>query len=382
MDLKKYLVEQINVSDDEYEITSIEVNDGEKLKKGDPILSYESSKADFEIVADFDGYCYLNPLLKLGENVKVGEYIACLSENEIKNSNIFTNIDLKLSSNNDSDITITKKARLLIEKNNISTESLNFSNKIITEDDVKNYLSKNEVDFRNINYYYDKKEDNFGLVFPKSPAKKIAVIGAGKSALQILDIIIHLNKEITIFYDQNDNLKGKKLFGVEIHKYDEMQILDDYNNELFDEVIVSFSSDIKNRELTYLALKKLNINIPNLIHPKAYVSPSVKLGDGNIIFSNTIINSFSNIGSNNFISSFCNIEHHNHIGSHNTFGPSVVFSGSCKIDDSCKFGTGIFVEPRVEIKSECIISSGSIIQRNLKNKTLVKTKITQDYKDL
>lgn len=383
MDLKKYLVEQINVSDDEYELTSIQVNNGDKVKKGDPILSYESSKADFEIIADFDGYCYLKPSLREGNNVKVGEYIACLSENEINNSNIFTNNNNNKSSEiNDSEITITKKARLLIKNNNIKIESLEFSNNIITEVNVKKFLSKNEIDFRKMDYYYNKSESDFGLDFSKNPVKKIAVVGAGKSALQILDIIVHLNKRVTVFYDQNEDLEGKKLFGIEIHKYDEKQILEDYNNKLYDEIIVSFSSDIKNRKLIYLNLKKLKLSIPNLIHPKAYVSPSSTIGDGNIIFANTIINSFSKIGSNNFISSFCNLEHHNYLGSHNTFGPGVMFSGSCKIGDSCKFGTGIFIEPRVEIESECVISSGSIIQRNLKNKTLVKTKIFQDFKNL
>ena len=382
MDLKKYLVEQINVSDNEYELTYINVINGDKIKKGDPILSYESSKADFEIIADFDGYCYLKPALKVGNSIKVGEYIACLSENEINDSNIFTNINNKSSEIIDSDITITKKARLLIEKNNIKIESLDFSNEIITEFDVKKFLSKNETDFSKMDFYYNKDKFDIEINFPENPKKKIAVVGAGKSALQILDILYHSDKLITIFYDEDDKLTGKKLFGIEIFKFNTKQILDDFNKGLFDEIIVSFSSDLNNRKLTFQSLKKLSIPIPNLIHPHAYISPTVKIGEGNIIFAKTIVNAFSEIGSNNFISSFCNIEHHNYLGSHNTFGPGVMFSGSCKIHDSCKFGTGIFIEPRVVISSDCIISSGSIIQKNLKVKTLVRTKITQEYKDL
>lgn len=43
-------------------------------------------------------------------------------------------------------------------------------------------------------------------------------------------------------------------------------------------------------------LKSEKINIPNLIHPRAYISPSVELGYGNIVCAMSAINSNAIIG--------------------------------------------------------------------------------------
>ena len=47
--IKEYKIDQINVSDDDYKITSIYKKSFDKVKKGDLIFSYESSKAVFDV---------------------------------------------------------------------------------------------------------------------------------------------------------------------------------------------------------------------------------------------------------------------------------------------------------------------------------------------
>jgi acetyltransferase EpsM len=54
----------------------------------------------------------------------------------------------------------------------------------------------------------------------------------------------------------------------------------------------------------YLLFQQLNIpegRLANFIHPKAYLAPSVKLGRGNVILSNTSVNSNVEIGTLNII---------------------------------------------------------------------------------
>ena len=47
-------------------------------------------------------------------------------------------------------------------------------------------------------------------------------------------------------------------------------------------------------------------------------------------------------------------------------------SGNVKIGNTNRFGTGIFIEPFLEIGNTCIISSGSIITTNISNNSTVK----------
>ena len=78
------------------------------------------------------------------------------------------------------------------------------------------------------------------------------------------------------------------------------------------------------------------------------------------------------IGNNNFLSAYTNIEHHNILGDHCTFGPGIFTSSRVKIDNHIKFGTGIFIEPGVSIGSDSIVSSGSVLVKNVDEKTIVK----------
>ena len=53
--ISEILIEQVNVSDDEYKLVELLFDSGVKITKGQHILSYESSKSVFEYEADVDG---------------------------------------------------------------------------------------------------------------------------------------------------------------------------------------------------------------------------------------------------------------------------------------------------------------------------------------
>ena len=50
----------------------------------------------------------------------------------------------------------------------------------------------------------------------------------------------------------------------------------------------------------------------------------------------------------------------------------MIFSGSCKISDSNKFGTGIYIEPKISIGHDCVISSGVVIRQNIPSSSVVR----------
>jgi acetyltransferase-like isoleucine patch superfamily enzyme len=202
----------------------------------------------------------------------------------------------------------------------------------------------------------------------------LAVIGAGKAALQVFDsVFISKSHQIVSFYDENINHSNKYLLNIPIKIFSDLnQIIRDYKEGQFDEIVISFSGDLQKRKEIFEFLDKHQIPFTNVIHPSVIIGTHSKIGVGNLIFANSRIGPFSILGNNNVISSFCSIEHHNLIGSHNTFGPAVCFSGTCSVGDGNKFGTGIYIEPNVSIENGSIISSGISLSRNVPNSTLVR----------
>ena len=73
---------------------------------------------------------------------------------------------------------------------------------IISEDVVAEYLRNNNkaANYQNIDFYYTNATQNYfqhGL-------KRLAIIGAGKGALQVFDTVLAEKKHIPVFcYDNN-----------------------------------------------------------------------------------------------------------------------------------------------------------------------------------
>ena len=375
----EYKIDQINVSDDDYKVTSLYKKSFDKVKKGDLIFSYESSKADFDVESESDGYIYFDKKIKVGDMIKVGSVVSIVSDTPIEKKEIEEKFpeETKLDSTISKDQIFTKKALLLIDEFKLN-KNIFSEHKIINESIVRNVV-KSESLFDNpeqdINYYYtDTKQSKFELNIDKKDLKKLAIIGAGKAALQLLDALVSEKKYYPeCYYDNNKELTGKLLLNTPIiGKVDIKKIKKDYANNKFDEIIISFSSNINQRKHIYEQIRESNIPIANIIHPSAVVGNFFKIGFGNIIFANVRIGPFVEIKNNNVISAYCSFEHHNFIDSHNTFGPGVMTSGSCTIKNENKFGTRIFIEPKIKIGNNCLISSGVILRQNVPDTSTVR----------
>ena len=122
------------------------------------------------------------------------------------------------------------------------------------------------------------------------------------------------------------------------------------------------------RSSFYQEAKEKGIPFTTLIHPKTTIDDNSVICEGCILLPNVHVGPFAYSGANNFISAFCNIEHHCVLGQTNTFGPGVLFSGHVSTGDNVKFGTGIFVEPKVKICSDIFVPSGSTVVKNINSK--------------
>lgn len=375
--MKELKIEQINVSDDMYVISEIfETNNG-KILKGEIIFSYESSKANYEVLAESDGWILFNPVIELEKEFPVGTVVAIFDDKNPPNESLFK--ETKEASNSiENELIITKKAKLLIEESGIKLSEFE-GHDIINEELVKSKLltRKFAKEFQDISFYDHTENKDY---FTKRK-KRLAVIGAGKAALQVFDAVESNDEHsIVFFYDNNDK---DKLLGIPVRKYESPKdIFEDFNKGEFEEIVISFSGNIKAREVLFNELQNLKVTFTNVIHKSALLSNYVKIGVGNLIFANTRIGPFSEIENNNVISAYSNIEHHNFIGSNNTYGPGVMYSGSCSTGNNNRFGSGIFIEPNVKIGNNCIIASGVILTFKVPDKKLIQNKNKFESKNL
>lgn len=377
-----YIVEQINVSDDEYKLIEMCCESGDWIKKNQHIFSYESSKSINEVVAVDDGYIYINEKCVLDENFKIGFSIAFQSVESISDENLqylFSDINQDQSQSSES-FRVSKKASALIKSHNLSMSAFH-GLEIISEKVVVDHINKITPKINDLSTYTNKNSQD---KFYGTNKKRLAVIGAGKAALQLWDALESLGHYgVVNFYDSSKEDENTHLFGIEIIRGPVIDnVIFGFSKDEFDEVIISFSGDTKARKSIFSSLQDKGIPFANIVHSTATVSSFSNIGEGNVIFANCRVGPFCQLGDNNLFSASCSVEHNNIVGSHNTFGPGVLFSGSVTVGDGNKFGTMIGIEPNVVVGSGNIIASSQVINFSVADQKLIRSKTVHEVRDL
>ena len=362
-------IEKINVSDNKFLVTSIYHKNGDAVCEGDLIYSIESSKSTKDITAPCSGYVFYVDGLKefdeypanflIAQIVKDNENPFYVTDNHCEEKSI----TIKDEQPEIINVIATKEALSLAAKHNIDLSRIKAE--YITKWDVVEYMKSLDLG----TYGYD------------STIKKVAIIGAGRGAMQVLDLISQLKQYRAVaIYDDTQEKQGAYVYDVAIRgKVDFASISEDYKMGVFDYIVNAVSVSNEFREHCFDELSKYRIPYCNLIHPSVFIGQYVKIGTGNIIFPNCHIGPNTIIGNDNFFTANASIEHHNIVGDHCTCGPCVMTSGSVKIGNCVKFGTGVFVEPLVEIGDNVLIASGSIVTNNVPSDTIVRHKQNQEF---
>lgn len=112
------------------------------------------------------------------------------------------------------------------------------------------------------------------------------------------------------------------------------------------------------------ALTPHHLTFANLIHPRAYISREVTLGEGNYFGAGAIVGPGSTVGNYNFINRSASLGHDLVVGSGNHFGPSSTISGRCLIGNGNMFGTGSTVIDGLKINDQILLGAGAVLLRD------------------
>ena len=101
----------------------------------------------------------------------------------------------------------------------------------------------------------------------------------------------------------------------------------------------------------------------------------MQFGTGNVVCAHCHFGVDTVVGDNNFLSAYNSFDHHNKLGSDISTGPAVATSGLVTIGDRVRLGTGIYVEPHVELGDDVQVASGSVIVASVPANHAVKRRV-------
>ena len=117
-------------------------------------------------------------------------------------------------------------------------------------------------------------------------------------------------------------------------------------------------------------------NIPknrwaNYIHHSAYVAKSVKMGVGNVILANSVINSNVILGDFNTVQSNVLIGHDDKIGNSNFITGHCVIGSNNVIGDGCFFGLNTSLNNYISIGNYVFCGMASNVVKSIEDETMV-----------
>ncbi|MBN1185430.1 MAG: NeuD/PglB/VioB family sugar acetyltransferase [Bacteroidales bacterium] len=372
-DLIKIYLPKESVSDDTYKLCNIFVENGQLVDENDILFSIESSKNTFDIESPGSGYIFFEH----AENteLKVGDLIGVISKESVLPKDFFKKSASESKSqketNEKTDISeskFSKPALQLIEKHNIKPDVFKYLS-LVKKEDVLDYLSKS------------KKKEAKGtseVTLKSSGSQKIIIIGGGGHAKMCIDVLKQMNTfEIIGVADGNLDLIGTKILDIPVICSDSEEDLKKILRQGVPFAInaiagVGVRMNLKLREQVFNKLKRLGFYIPNIIHPKASIEPSVVMGEGNHVFAGAIIGSAAVIGNNCVINTNSNVCHDSVLFDNVHIAPNSVIAGNVTVKSNSIIGMGATVFFKVTIGENVIINNGVNVFKDVEDDTIIR----------
>lgn len=153
----KVIVPKENVNDEEVVVQRINFKSKDKVKKGDHVIDLETSKTSIEIESPCDGFIDIK--VSEGDEIAVGsvlfEVIESLDELKQNKTDITTDNKSTTNNNESKNYIFTKDAKNKIDE--IGLKDYSFDKKMVTLDDVLNFIKNDKVEDLNENQFSDQK---------------------------------------------------------------------------------------------------------------------------------------------------------------------------------------------------------------------------------
>ena len=105
--------------------------------------------------------------------------------------------------------------------------------------------------------------------------------------------------------------------------------------------------------------------LPVVVHPAAWVSPSARLGAGSVVFAHAAIQAQAVIGSGAILNTGCSVDHDAQLGDGVHICPGARLAGEVQVGDRSWIGIGASVIQQIRIGADVTVGAGAVVVRDL-----------------
>lgn len=112
-------------------------------------------------------------------------------------------------------------------------------------------------------------------------------------------------------------------------------------------------------------LTSCGYELPVVVHPTAWVSPSVQVGAGSVVLAHASLQSQSLIGTGVIINTGCSVDHDSRLADGVHICPGARLAGEVKVGDRSWIGIGASVIQQIRIGDDVTVGAGASVVRDL-----------------
>jgi UDP-perosamine 4-acetyltransferase len=194
-----------------------------------------------------------------------------------------------------------------------------------------------------------------------APARgRLLILGAGGHARAIADVALACGWAVAGFTDRAGVPRRPGVVG------DDGEAEKLMRAGLIEGAIVGVGNTALDRRAELFArLRHAGIAAPTLLHPRATMSPSSRLGAGAAVFPGAVLGAEVDVGDNVVIYSGTLLEHDCRVAAHAYLSPGVVLSGSVTVGEGAVLGAGAVVLPGVTIGARSLVAAGAVVTEDV-----------------
>lgn len=205
---------------------------------------------------------------------------------------------------------------------------------------------------------------------------KLILVGGGGFAKEVLELAIMAGHEVVGYVADAPSLFKSIYLG---HP-GQLNVLE----VQFDAVVLAFGAvnihGLARRREMIGKISSMGIEAQSLVSPHAVISSGVQLGAGVIVAHGVVLSVDSSIGDYCILNSCAVIGHDARIGMNVIAAPQAFVAGNCVIEDDCLLGPSSVVLEGKAVGRYCVLGTGAVAHRNLKDHSTVMPTSTKVLK--
>jgi UDP-perosamine 4-acetyltransferase len=119
------------------------------------------------------------------------------------------------------------------------------------------------------------------------------------------------------------------------------------------------------RRALYERCREQGFHFPALIHPAAWIDPSVDLGEGVQVMAGVVLQPDCVIGENTIVNTRSSVDHDGRVGAHVHLAPGSVLCGTVTVGNDAFIGAGATVLPNLQLGAGAVVAAGVTVSRPL-----------------